>query len=90
MLVGAGIWYTYPLLHLPPGKPTPQDAYRLGISTPTGYTYPPEGTWDQRYLPPGKELAPEIPTPRRDLGPEIPTPPVYRMTDCNSDMVSPG
>ena len=29
----------------------------------TRYTYPPEGTWYQRYLPPRRDLVPEIPTP---------------------------
>ena len=48
----------------------------LCIPTLPGYTYPQGRTWDHSYLPTGKDLGPEKPTPlKRTLGPEIPTPP---------------
>ena len=52
------------------GIPTSLYTYPLGIPPSSGRDLGPE-----IFTPPGKDLEPEIPTPRRDLGPEIPTDP---------------
>ena len=80
------IWLYLPSPRIPnlPWIPTlPSDTYPLpAIPTLPRVYLPANRTWDQRYLPPEKDLGPEIPTPspRRDLRPEIPTPPVERQT----------
>ena len=68
---GLGIWRRVGI-PIPPEIPTCHGYLPSWDTYPSGYllpwdTYPPpppDGIWDQRYLPP----------PRKDLGPEIPAP----------------
>ena len=48
-------WYTFPGYTYPLGT-YPLDTYPPQKGPGTRDTYPPEGTWDQRYISPGRDL----------------------------------